>query len=162
MSVTRLREIKREIRVLGLASYSNPDTGTHETVGVIFRGKHWLDGVLKTSSGGPSITMDVAETIRRSNHHPQIRVILLHRDLLKDGAEIDPHRLSRETGKPVIALGFQDPPQNSQSPIPPITVGVDEETVKRILKITSRTGVCPEALRVAGLLAESFKPNQQT
>jgi endonuclease V-like protein UPF0215 family len=157
MSVTRLREIKREIRVLGLASWSNPDTGTHETVGVIFRGKHWLDGVLKSSSGGPSITIEVAETIRRSNHHPQIRVILIHRDLLKDGAEIDPHRLSRETGKPVIALGFQDSPQNSQSPTPPITVGIDEKTAIRILKITSRTRSCPEALRIAGLVAESFK-----
>ncbi len=157
MSVTRLREIKREIRVLGLASWSNPDTGTHETVGVIFRGKHWLDGVLKSSSGGPSITIEVAETIRRSNHHPQIRVILIHRDLLKDGAEIDFHRLSRETGKPVIALGFQDPPQNSQSPTPPITVGIDEKTAIRILKITSRTRSCPEALRIAGLVAESFK-----
>ena len=159
MSTTRLREIKREIRVLGLASWSTPDTGTHETVGVIFRGKHWLDGVLKTSSGGPSITTEVAETIRRSNHHPQIRVILLHRDLLNDGAEIDPHRLSRETGKPVIARGFQDPPQNSQSPTPPIAVGIDEKTAKRVLKITSRTGLYPEALRVAGLLVESFKPD---
>jgi endonuclease V-like protein UPF0215 family len=157
VSATRLREIKREIRVLGLTSYRNPDTGIHETVGVIFRGKHWLDGVLKTSSRGPSITTDVAETIRRSNHHPQIRVILLHRDLLNDGAEIDPHRLSRETGKPVIALGFQDSPRNSQSPTQPITVGIDEKTAKRILKITSRTGVYPEALRVAGLLAGSFK-----
>lgn len=157
MSVTRLREIKREIRVLGLASWSNPETGTHETVGVIFRGKHWLDGVLKSSSGGPSITIEVAETIRRSNHHPQIRVILIHRDLLKDGAEIDPHRLSRETGKPVIALGFQDPPQNSQRPTPLITVGIDEKTAIKILKITSRTGVYPEALRIAGFLAESFK-----
>ena len=154
MSVARLREIKREIRVLGLASYSNPDTGIHETVGVIFRGKQWLDGVLKTSSGDLSITMEVAETIRRSNHHPQIRVILLN-----DGAEIDPHWLSRETGKPVIALGFQATPQNSQNPTPPITVGIDEETAIRILEITSRTGVYPEALRVAGLLAESFKPN---
>ena len=73
MSVVRLREIKREIRVLGLASYCNPDTGTHEIVCVIFRGKHWLDEVLKTSSDDPSITREVAETIRRSNHHPQIR-----------------------------------------------------------------------------------------
>ncbi len=93
---------------------------------MIFRGKHWLDRVLKTSSVGTSITMEVVETIRRSNHHPQIRVILLHRDLLNDGAGIDPHRLSRETGKPVLALEFQDTPQNSQSPIPPVTVGINE------------------------------------
>jgi endonuclease V-like protein UPF0215 family len=155
MSTIRLREIKREIRVLGLASWSNPDAGTHETVGVIFRGKHWLDGVLKTSSGGPSITTEVTETIRHSNHYPQIRVIILHRDLLNDGADIDLHRLSRETGKPVIALGFQNHPKNSLSPSPPITVGIDEKTAKRILKKTSRTGLYPEALRVAGLMAES-------
>lgn len=157
MSVTRLHEIKREIRVLGLASWSSPDTGTHDTVGVIFRGKYWLDGVLKTSSRGSSITTEVAQTIRRSNHYPQIRVILLHRDLLNNGAEIDPHRLSQETGKPIIALEFQDPPQNSQSPTPLITVGIDENTAIRILKITSRTGLYPEALRIAGLLTESFK-----
>jgi endonuclease V-like protein UPF0215 family len=124
MNVARLREIKREIRVLGLASYSNPDTDTHEIVCVIFRGKHWLDGVLKTSSDDPSITTEVAETIRRSNHHSQIRVILLHRALLNDDAEIDPHRLSRETDKSGIALGFQNS-SNSQTPVPPITVGID-------------------------------------
>jgi len=155
MSTTRLREIKREIRVLGLASWSKPDTGTHEIVGVIFRGKHWLDGVLKTSSGGPSMTTEVTEMIRHSKHHPQIRVILIHRELLNDGAKIDPHRLSRETGKPVIALGFQNLTQNSQNPTPSITVGIDEKTAKRILKTTSRTGLYTEALRVAGLLAES-------
>ena len=155
MSTTRLREIKREIRVLGLASWSSPDTGTYKTVGVIFRGKHWLDGVLKNSAGGPSVTTEVADTIRGSNHHPQIRVILLHRGLLNNGVEIDPHRLSRETGKPVIALEFQDPPQNSLRPTPPITVGIDEKTAKKILKKTSRTGLYPEALRVAGLIAES-------
>ena len=56
--MTRLGEIKREIRVLGLASYSNPDRGTYETVGVIFRGKHWLDGVFKTSSRSPQTTTE--------------------------------------------------------------------------------------------------------
>ncbi len=85
----------------------------------------------------------MAEVNRHSNHHPQIRVILFHRDLLNDGAEIDPHRLSLETGKPVITLGLRPP----------------RKTARRILKITSRTGVYSEVLRVAGLLAEAFKPN---
>ena len=56
--MTRLREIKKGIRVLGLASYNNPDRGAYETVGVIFKGKHWLDGVFKTSSRSPQTTTE--------------------------------------------------------------------------------------------------------
>lgn len=106
--------------------------GTSETVSAIFGGKCWLNGVLRSRFGGPSISTDVVKAIRHPNHYTEIRVIFLHRDLLNDGAETR----SLETGKPVIALGFQAPLPNSLIPIPSIAIATGEKTAIRILKIT--------------------------
>jgi len=167
MSTPRLREIKKEIRVLGLASWRDSYKGTHETVGVIFRGKLWLDGVLRTHSSAQDVTGDVVEMITSSNHHPQIRVILLHRELLTEGAEIDNQRLSEATMRPVIAMGFEESFQETQrkdNHMPPSvssakTIGIDEKTATKVLKTSTRTGKYPEALRVAERLRDSFKRN---
>ena len=167
MGTSRLREIKREIRVLGLASWSDSSTGTYETVGVLFRGKRWLDGVLRTRSSSHDITEDVVEMIRDSNHYPQIRVILLHSELLTVGAEIEPHRLSEGTRKPVIALGLEETLQKAQGEAgrthpgaaSATSIGINEETAERVLRASTRTEKLPEALRVAGLFTDSFKPN---
>lgn len=167
MSTPRLREIKKEIRVLGLAAWSDSSTGTYETVGVLFRGNRWLDGVLRARSSTHDVTEDVVEMIRNSNHHPQIRVILLHNELLTDGSHIDPHRLSEETERPVIAMGFEETVPETQgeghrthpATSSAILIGINEETAKRVLRTSTRTEKYPEALRVAELLKDSFKRN---
>ena len=167
MSTPRLREIKKEIRVLGLTSWSNSSTGTHETVGILFRGKRWLDGVLRTRSSVQDVTEDVVKMITSSNHHPQIRVILLHIELLTDGSQIDPYKLSEETERPVIAIRFEKTLQETQeerarrhrAAFSAITIGISEETAKRVLKASTRTEKYPEVLRVAKLLNDSFKRN---
>jgi endonuclease V-like protein UPF0215 family len=167
MSTPRLREIKKEIRVLGLASWSNSSTGTYETVGILFRGKSWLDGVLRTHSSVQDVTEDVVKMITSSNHHPQIRAILLHSKLLTDGSQIDPYRLAEETERPVIVIGFEDPLQERKgegdhihrSASSVTTIGINEETAKRVLRASTRTEKYPEALRVAELLKESFRRN---
>jgi endonuclease V-like protein UPF0215 family len=167
MSTPRLREIKKEIRVLGLASWSNSSTGTHEAVGVLLRGKYWLDGVLRTHSSAQDVTEEVVEMITNSNHHPQIRVILLHSELLTDGSQIDPYRLSEGTKRPVIAMGFEDPLQETEgegdhthlAASSATTIGINDETAKRVLRASTRTEKYPEALRVAELLNDSFRRN---
>jgi endonuclease V-like protein UPF0215 family len=167
MSTPRLREIKKEIRVLGLAAWSDSSTGTYETVGVLFRGNRWLDGVLRARSSTHDVTEDVVDMIRNSNHHPQIRVILLHNELLTDSSQIDSHRLSKKTERPVIAMGFEETLQEIQdegdsthpAASSAISIGINEETAKKVLSASTRTENYPEALRVAKLLKDSFKRN---
>ena len=77
MVIKRLRQIKSEIRVIGVAVQCDPVGVT--IIGVVFRGRLWLDGVLKTRSAGVDVTEAVSEMIKRSQHYGQIRVILLSR-----------------------------------------------------------------------------------
>ena len=82
MRIYHLRQVKKEIRVLGFAAKPTGVNDKLYVVGVVFRGKLWLDGVMRTVACGPDITKEVVEMIINSPHHPQIRVILLHGDLL--------------------------------------------------------------------------------
>ena len=163
MRVFRLRQVKKEIRALGLAAETSGINREVILIGVIFRGKKWLDGVIKTTITGVDITERTAFTIRESNHYPQIRVILIHRENL-DGAYIDSNRLANESHRPVIALGYDEElPYAEPGVVSSITFreqneevihafGIDEKTAQRILSITSQEKELPEVLRVAKIL----------
>jgi endonuclease V-like protein UPF0215 family len=105
--------------------------------------------------------------ITSSNHYPQIRVILLHFELLSNGSQIDPYKLAQEAERPIIAIGFKEPHQETQGEgthIHPaassnITIGINHDTAKKVLRVSTRTDKYPEALRVAELLKDSFRWN---
>lgn len=164
MGTYRIRQVKKEIRVLGLAARQAPDGHGFDVVGVIYRGRHWLDGVLRTTSIDSDVTSEAVEMIVGSDHNPQIRVILLHTDLLKDGTTIDPSELSKGTLKPVIAMRFKetpkdDPSQTERVPLDlesSIAFGLEKRVAERILESTSRESSPPEALRVAELILSSL------
>ena len=167
MGITRIRRVKREIRVLGIAS--KPRGNLQTIVGVIYRGSLWLDGVLAINMRGDeaSPTLRIAEMILESSHHPQIRVILLHRELLR-GVRIDPYRLHLEVERPVIALsddgGWPERREEAYSigfkmeiggeRLKVLSIGLRSREAASILKVATREGEkLPEALRVAGLIA---------
>ena len=101
-----LREVKKEIRVLGIAAKNRSDSAI-QAVGVVYRGKLYLDGVMRTSAKGPDITEEIATMIDKSSHKPQIRVILLDAALLHEGIKIDPIRLSNSLSKPVVTMNTE-------------------------------------------------------
>jgi hypothetical protein len=74
---SRIRQVKREIRALGIVA-KGLRGGGGLAVGVIFRGGLYLDGVIKAKAHGPDITGAVAEMIKASPHYPQIRVLLIN------------------------------------------------------------------------------------
>ena len=169
MSVFKIRQVKKEIRTLGLAAKSTGSEGEFLVVGVVFRGSLWLDGVMRTTTHTADITDGSAEMITASRHHPQIRAILVHGDLLYDGGTIDPFNLSRETMRPVIALNYKgdlgsDEPDNTQIYAMDVTgeeassysIGLEGPVAVNILRTVSRDGVLPEALRVARILLSRF------
>ncbi len=85
MATQRLRQIKKEIRVLGVAARRDP--GAYTIIGVVYRGSLWLDGVLKTHSKGADITEPIAEMLKRSPHSGQVRVISTQPSLPTDGGK---------------------------------------------------------------------------
>ena len=165
MTLYRIREVKREIRILGLASRRTTHKG-HTIVGVIFRGSLYLDGVLRIESESRNITCDVVEMIVSSPHHPQIRVILLDGELL-DGATVDLAILSEATLRPVIAFN----PSRMVVPlegagehfemdlegglVPVLSVGLERAVAERIVRRASNRRGVPEALRIADLSASA-------
>ncbi|MFB0558731.1 MAG: DUF99 family protein [Candidatus Bathyarchaeia archaeon] len=169
MRTYRLRQVKREIRVLGIAvRRANGDKIFH-VVGVVFRGRLWLDGVMRTIADGPDVTKEAVEMVVRSPHHPQIRVILLDRDLIGEGATIQPRELSSGTSRPVIAVNFEEADRQPEeglahritierkgAPIPVLLVGLDRGVAIGVIKMASRENAAPEALRVAGIVASAF------
>jgi endonuclease V-like protein UPF0215 family len=169
-----LRHVKKEIRVLGLAVKPSGADHRFYVVGVVYRGRHWLDGVMRTTVHDPEITEDVVEMIRKSPHHPQIRAILLDGNLVCDEATIDPISLSSGASKPVIALNIQTDcsaehkhvqklalTQDGAS-IHAFSVGLRSRLAQGVLEVASRSGEMPEALRVARLVISALSDGDPT
>jgi len=163
MSTYKLREIKREIRVLGLAA-SNVNFFDYHAVGVIFRGKRWIDGVITSTIKGPDLTDGLTRMINGSKHYPQIRVLLVDQRLIEGGAMIDTIRLSTETERPVIGLGFGSNQHRGDHGLKierlenfeGHVIGLDKKLAAKVLNIASRDRGLPEALRVAELIVKSY------
>ncbi|HIH88078.1 TPA: DUF99 family protein [Candidatus Bathyarchaeota archaeon] len=152
MAPQRLRQIKREIRVLGVAVGRNQTGST--IVGAVYRGSLWLDGVLRAHNQDTDATQAIADMIADSPHAGQIRVILLSRDRL-DGATVSTPELHAKTGKPVIMLGENRGTtfmwKNGGEDVAFSAEGLGRWSAEGVLKASTREGVTPEALRVAAL-----------
>jgi endonuclease V-like protein UPF0215 family len=169
-----IRQVKKEIRVLGLAVRKAVETEGFHVVGVVFRGRLWLDGVMRTKAGGADVTREAVEMITGSPHHPQIRVILLDRGLIDSSATLDPCGLSSGASRPVIAMGFGEAlcPEEDGSVhrfdfegggarVPVLSVGLSSRVALRVLENASRGDAVPEALRVSGLVISAFSGSSQ-
>jgi len=172
MRAARIRQVKREIRVLGIAVKPSGDGGRLHVVGVVFRGRRWLDGVMRTTAHELDVTDRLVEMITASPHHPQIRVLLLNDALIESGASIDPHRLSTGASRPVIVLSTErrrpaapEAPEEAAAqrsvlkreagPQAVLSIGLRSRDAARVLEVSTRDGPIPEALRVAGLVASA-------
>jgi endonuclease V-like protein UPF0215 family len=153
LAIKRFRQIKKEIRVIGVAAQCDPVGIT--IIGVVFMGSLWLDGVLKTYSAGVDITEAIAEMIKRSQHFGQVRVILLSRVSLPMEAKISLNNLSVSVGRPAILLGGGEEPiytwRNRGEQVVFSAAGLNRWSAESILKASTREGVTPEAIRVATL-----------
>ena len=174
MRTARIRQVKREIRVLGIAVKPSLGGDRLNAVGVVFRGGLWLDGVMRTTASGPDITESLVEMITSSPHHPQIRVLMLHDALIEGGASVDPYRLLTGTSRPVVVLSTDKDKAGPAAPeghrdmaverfelklegesIAVLSIGLWSRDAARVLEVATRGGVVPEALRVAGLVASA-------
>ncbi|AAM01274.1 DUF99 family protein [Methanopyrus kandleri] len=103
----KLREVKPEIRVLGIDDgYYGPEDDRALVVGVVMRGGQWIDGVMSTevTVDGLDVTDRIAEMVNRSKHRPQLRVILTDGITFAGFNVLDIKKLHEETGLPVISV----------------------------------------------------------
>ncbi len=143
-----IREVKREIRVLGIDSAVVED-GYVDYVGVVFRGGLWLDGVMQVRVGDAEtdVAGRVADMILQSPHYGQIRVIMLSTSVT--GQCLDTGRLTRETRLPVILVSEETGEIQG--------LGIDGLTARKVVDKTCTFSDVPEPLRVARLLANCLK-----
>ncbi|WP_456483523.1 endonuclease dU [Methanopyrus kandleri] len=103
----KLREVKPEIRVLGIDDgHYGPEDDRTLVVGVVMRGGQWIDGVMSTevTVDGLDVTDRIAEMVNRSKHRPQLRVILTDGITFAGFNVLDIKKLHEETGLPVISV----------------------------------------------------------
>lgn len=169
--MAEIRHVKEEIRVLGVAVKPSRSESVLNVIGVVFRGRRWLDGVMKATAQDPDVTDRLAEMIASSPHHPQIRVLLVDDSLIEGGAVIDAYRLSEKTARPVILLttekGAPQPKADTEAASQRfimeweagsrsvLSIGLRSRVAAKVLEVSTREGLVPEALRVADLVASA-------
>lgn len=105
--------IKPEIRVLGVDDgvFIPRVKGPVPVVGVVFRGGHWLDGVMHTDIkvDGLDATRKIASMIINSPHHKQLRIIMLNGITFAGFNVVDIKALNKKAKLPVIVVTREKP-----------------------------------------------------
>jgi endonuclease V-like protein UPF0215 family len=161
-----LRKVKPEIRVLAVTGVKTPrGLRRFPLLGIVFRGKHWIDGVLKTSvSLHKSPTKALNRMIKGSGHYGQIRVVMV------DGTF--PWRIKAEgwgwlaekLGRPLILFREKASNRNGYLPVKLgfggiwiKAFGVSLVEAAKVIEASTAHPPTPEPLRVARLLAEAYR-----
>lgn len=155
LSRVRIRQAKRQVRVLGLAVAEFG--GGFLPLGVVFRGRVGAEGVVGCRLCGGDAAEAVSEAVRGSPHYGQVRVILLDLSRLPGGCALDPFRLAELVGRPVLALGPEGAELDGRHMFrweagTVTSAGLTEVDARGVLDVVSVDGY-PEALRVAWLVA---------
>ena len=113
MTYKKFRQIKSEIRILGIDdSVFTPRTkGKADIIGVVYRGGHWLDGVMRTQVeiDGLDATEKIATMIKNYPHYEQLRVIMLDGVTFAGFNIVNIKQLYKQTRLPVITVTREEP-----------------------------------------------------
>jgi endonuclease V-like protein UPF0215 family len=118
------------------------------------------------------LTDSITEMVKKSPHSQQIRVLLLHDELLGEGVQVDLLRVSERIKKPIIVMHTQEYPLRDEHPSQGIEeakirlggrdvsaslLGVAPKVAERVMQAVTREGTMPEALRVARIIASAVE-----
>jgi endonuclease V-like protein UPF0215 family len=149
-----ISQVKEYFRSIGVAAHQ--ENGKHLIVGVVYRGKNVIDGVIsrETSSG---LVEGIADMLCDSKHRGQVRLILLDEELLPE--QVSAEYLWEQTEKPVLIFTNREEidPRYFFSYKERViqAAGIDEESAKRVLdKVTSESGA--ESLRIADIILRNI------
>jgi len=111
--VVKFRCIKPEIRVLGVddGDFVPRTKGLADVVGVVYRGGHWLEGVMHTKIevDGMDATEKIASMIKDSPHYDQLRVVILDGITFAGFNVVDIKELFKRVKLPTIAIVREKP-----------------------------------------------------
>ena len=171
--------MKKGIRILGISDGFSQDQDPKratEVIGVVFRGGHWLEGVMRTQMrrNGLNPTAQIARMITSSPHFEQIRLIMTDGLISGNHSLVDIKSLHKKTGIPVIAVsrrrkgtkplkpamkGVGEPISilltPEKKPLEIYHVGLDSADAKSVVKMSCTVDI-PEPIRVARLFASTF------
>lgn len=151
--MTRKLTVKKEIRTLGLDLCKPP-----RLVGAIVRGGVYLDGVVVLPSCPTPNSRSIASAILETRFFPELKLIMTH----DPETRLNSRTIERSTKLPVIQTNSAR--ERNLNGFKPYIIGRKELQVKsslppgtlqEILSITWTTGILPEPLRIAHLLARS-------
>lgn len=164
-----IRQVKKELRALGIAVKKVSGEDAFNIIGVVFRGNSLLDGVMKTVARGSDLTSDIAQMILSSPHYKQIRIIMLDHPIANGLAFLDASRLSSSVSKPVLILSLSlSPPflgegiahfniEKMGIILNVVSVGLKSRIAERIIGTASRHDeAVPECLRIANIILDSL------
>jgi len=111
--MAKFREIKAEIRILGLddGKFIPRSRSMADIIGVVFRGGHWLEGVLRTEVqvDGLDATEKITDMVVKSPHYDQLRVLMLNGITFGGFNVVNIKELNKVTRLSVIALTKEKP-----------------------------------------------------
>ena len=158
MPIVRLRQIKKEIRILGLTLATR--SRGFRIIGVVFKGNMFLDGVLSSYAGmNQDLNVIVSRMIKASKHFNQIRVIIYDEDSSLS-LNLDPWILFENTGKPVLSL-IKDEEIDERFMFnwkswTVFSAGLGKNDASKVLDVSTRDGEYPEVLRIAELISKGL------
>jgi len=162
--VTKIREVKPEIRVLGIDDgvFTPHSKELVDVVGVVFRGGYWLDGFMHTrvQVDGVDATQKLGEMITESPHYQQLRVVMLNGVTLAGFNVVDIKELQETVKLPIIAVvrdkpNFEDIKKALQHLPDPEKRWKAIEKAGRIIVVRTREGEEPIYVHVVGLPEET-------
>jgi hypothetical protein len=151
--MTRRLTVKKEIRTLGLDVCS-----PRRLVGVVVRGGAFLDGVVLFPSKPIPKSKSIASAILGTRFFPELRLIMTH----DPKEQLDAKVIERSTRLPVIQIDSTR--KRNSDGFKPYKVGrkclqvkslLPPGVLQEILSTTWTTGMLPEPLRIAHLVARS-------
>ena len=151
--MTRRLTVKKEIRTLGL-DLCNPE----RLVGAVVRGGTFLDGVAVFSSKPIPKSKSTASAILGTRFFPELRLIMTHDPKML----LDDKVIERLIMLPVIQVDSAG--KRNSDGFKPSKVGrkwlqvkssLSPQVLQEILSTTWTTGMLPEPLRIAHLVARS-------
>jgi endonuclease V-like protein UPF0215 family len=167
--------MKKGIRILGISDGFSQDRDPKratEVIGVVFRGGHWLEGVMRIPMrrNGVNPTDQIARMITSSPYSEQIRLIMTDGIIFGNHSVVDIGSLNNKTSIPVIAVsrrtkgtkllkGVGEPMSilltSKKKPLQIYRVGLDSADAKSVVKMSCTIDI-PEPIRVARLFASTF------
>ena len=170
--------MKKGIRILGISDGFSQDRDPKratEVIGVVFRGGHWLEGVMRIPMrrNGLNPTDQIARMITSSPYSEQIRLIMTDGIIFGNHSVVDIGSLQNKTSIPVIAIsrrtkgtkllrrvmkGVGEPMSilltSKKKPLEIYRVGLDSADAKSVVKMSCTIDI-PEPIRVARLFAST-------